>query len=198
MASDHIAGRPLEFLTLSVEHYVAGRFSANCGHAVAGHQFHHPLELLFKAGILSLEADDDRQRAQTCLKHDAGPQLLPLWVDFKKAFPQATNLSRFDGVVAKIDHWEEVRYLEFVEGRSNVFRVGMLRPAIEHTRKRGSNNNEYELVAEEVDEVYTAAIGAMQVGADWVRVSCLHSSQALYMYLRENLHQLPFSTSKTG
>jgi hypothetical protein len=158
---------------------------------VAGHEFRHALEFLFKAGILCVTADCDDQRTEEPLTTEAAHALVPLWTQFKQTCADVASLSRFDVVVAKIDDWEATMRSGLEVGRGKKHRVGMILPAIGRSRQGGGNSGDDDLIAEEVDELYTAAIGAMNIGVAWSGLIGLHSPQARYMYLRENLHPWP-------
>jgi hypothetical protein len=195
MANNPIAGHPTEFLTRSVEYYVAGRFSAACKYRVAGHLLHHALEFLFKCGLL-LQYDREEQEVQLRrLRKKVQHRLPKLWSEFREAFNGAYDLARFDEIIARIDRWEQVRYPGFPGGLGNVFMVGMLAPAQSVRRIHEPAVNIYELYVEEVDKVFTAAMTAMNLNPDWFLATCLREPEAVEMYLRDNRHSFLFSSS---
>jgi hypothetical protein len=91
----------VEFLRLGVQYYTSARSSFLAQQVpVSGNLFHHAIEMLLKARLC--------HRIELArLKHH---RLKKLWSEFKKDFPERTDLAPFDVVVSRLDKFEEVRY----------------------------------------------------------------------------------------
>lgn len=89
------------FLDLGTQYYAAARESARVGLTpVYGNLFHHALEMYLKAALVSLVPIDE-------LKNKYKHNLRRLWDRLKVDKP---DLGEFDGVIADIDPFEDIRY----------------------------------------------------------------------------------------
>src|SRR5437763_7503350 len=97
------AGSSLTYTELGLQYYIAGRFAALNGLVpVAGNLFHHAIEMVLKAGLLTILTEDQ-------LKCQFGHNLTKLWDSFKD-LTQSQALSAFGDVIQELDRWEDLRY----------------------------------------------------------------------------------------
>jgi hypothetical protein len=101
---------PERLSKLAAQYYVTARFAAQSSYVpVCGNLMHHAVELLLKAGVVRAGGVPAGVNVDTHLRKQFGHSLEKLWAEFKRQRP-ARDLSRFDGVVADLDPWEEIRY----------------------------------------------------------------------------------------
>ena len=93
-----------EFFELGVQYYVAARSAATSRLLpVCGNLFHHSLEMLLKAGL-------SRRLSLRDLQNRFGHRLTESWPAFKAQFASAGELDQYDGTIAKLHEFEDIRY----------------------------------------------------------------------------------------
>jgi hypothetical protein len=93
-----------EFFELGVQYYVAARSAATSRLLpVCGNLFHHSLEMLLKAGL-------SRRLSLRDLQNRFGHRLTDIWAAFKAQFASAGELDQYDGTIAKLHEFEDIRY----------------------------------------------------------------------------------------
>jgi hypothetical protein len=93
-----------QFLELGFQYYVAARSAAMSRLLpVCGNLFHHSLEMLLKAGL-------SRHLSLRDLQNRFGHRLTDIWAAFKTQFASAGELDQFDGTIAKVHEFEDIRY----------------------------------------------------------------------------------------
>ncbi len=136
------------FSQMAAQYYVAGRFAAICdGALVCGNLFHHALELYLKAALVdSLGADK--------LKDKYGHKLKKLWEEVRAADPV---LARFDGTIADIDRFEDIRYPDAIAGKGVVY-TKVFDPTKPPFIALDDPSQHYKVVVHDIDNLVIAIV----------------------------------------
>jgi hypothetical protein len=98
------------FVMQAAQYYMAGRYSMLAMFTpVAGLLWHHALERFLKSEIVKLKPELKATELDKYLRKTYGHKLIKLWEDIKEMHPNCW-LDDYDGVVKKIDSFEEIRY----------------------------------------------------------------------------------------
>jgi len=145
---------PYHFLDRAFEYYITGRFAALNNLQVAANLFHHAVEMLAKFRLLRGVQDDRLAEQVRKLKQKPyGHDLQTLWSDFK-AVVGRSDLDRFDSIVADLNRWEDLRYGGYPVGIPTT--MVFMRRCGPHETWSAEPQDEYVLVLEDVDELFTA------------------------------------------
>jgi hypothetical protein len=94
----------------AMQYYASPRFAARAGlMPIAGNLFHHAIEMLLKSHLSRTVSTADLAD-----RRKFGHDLEKLWKKFKDSFPNEADLSKYDGVVADLDRFDDIRYPEAV------------------------------------------------------------------------------------
>lgn len=173
-------GHPHQFVHLSIGYSISAR--QTCFRALpvplAAHLFHHALEMLFKYALL-------QRYSQDALALKFGHDLRKLWRQFKVVTGDG-SLAAFDDVVRGLDKWERIRYPTFPAG-AQAMRYAPTKAAV-GPQPGGGHVDPYELVLEEMDELFKAAFLAAPLNPAAFMLQFSGESGAAYR--RDNLHPL--------
>jgi hypothetical protein len=135
------------FFMLGGQYYVAGRFATFAAlNPVIGNLLHHAIEMFIKGAISKSKSLDELKTI--------GHKLPKLWDELKR---QAKDepLARFDGVIANLDTFEEVRYPDKImtDGMASI--IAITKAAAVTTQQGAAANSvrQYKLCLEEIDEL---------------------------------------------
>ena len=136
-----------EFQNLGIQYYVAAR-SAVMAHLVpvCGNLFHHCFEMFLKAGL-------SRRLSLRDLQKRFGHSLPDLWVAFKGKFAPAGELNEFDPTIAKLHHFEDIRYPDKVLAFGAQMSVGWEPPGPGTNFPSGSPTPAYQLTVTDLDRL---------------------------------------------
>jgi hypothetical protein len=149
---------PYHFLDRAFEYYITGRFAALNNLQVAANLFHHAVEMLAKFRLLRGVQDDRLAEQVRKLKQKPhGHDLRTLWSDFK-AVVGRSGLDWFDSIVADLNRWEDLRYGGYPVGIPTT--MVFMRRRGPHETWSAEPQDEYVLVLEDVDELFTAMVAA--------------------------------------
>jgi hypothetical protein len=170
------------------EYYVTGRFAALNNLLVAGNLLHHAVELLAKFQLLRRVPDGRLGQEVTRLarkpyRHD----LHILWSDFK-ADVGRSSLDRFDAVVADLNRWEDLRYGGYPMGIPTTMSFMMRRGP--HETWSDEPHEEYVLVLEDIDELFTAMVAASGINPGFLGERHRLKLALREWYAKDNLHPM--------
>ena len=123
--------------------------------------------------------------SQDALALKFGHDLHKLWKRFKIETGDA-SLGAFDKVVRRLDKWERIRYPTFPSG-TQMMRYVPTKAAVTPP-STGRRVDVYELVLEEMDELFKAAFSAASLNPG--AFSLQFSGESGAAYRRDNLHSL--------
>jgi len=150
---------PFQFLNLSFEYYLSGRFAAINRLRIAPNLMHHAVELLIKYTLLKQkpapQQSDGARDLQGRYRHD----LRALWAAYKPSVAQA-DLGRFDPVIADLDRWEKLRYGGFPSGVPVTMIFDRSTTRGPRTSDGAGPQDVYVFALQEVDDLYAAMISA--------------------------------------
>jgi hypothetical protein len=151
---DHI------FFSSASQYYVAGRFAVFAGlNPVAANLMHHAIEMYLKGALLK-----GRTKTLKELKDKLGHSLPKCWDAFK-AQVKDPALDKFDGVVAEIHKYEDLRYLkENSTGMQSTFEIVRWTPPDLPVITRTVPS--YRLCLPDVDELVAAIIAAARLNPE--------------------------------
>jgi hypothetical protein len=178
--------RPL--LDRAFEYYVTGRFAALNTLRVGPNLLHHAIEMLAKFELLRRVPDDrlaeEVESAKNRYRHD----LQKLWPAYKDAVKDPT-LSRFNRVISKLHRWEELRYGGFPRGRSTTMSFMPRRGP--HRSWANERTDDYVLVLEDVDELFTAMVAASGINPRFLVDKYWLRDDLREWYAKDNQHPMP-------
>lgn len=170
----HTLGRTMEwavslhdqYVKLGVQYYVAGRHSLFCGHIpVAGNLFHHSFEMMLCSFLVRNGFTQDMLKR---MNHD----LRKVWHAVRDHHDDP-KLARWDGRIAKLHNWEEIR---FPTGDFRAASLGIAGtvgahdwPADGPALRRKPNEVRYQLRLWELDELFKVTVHALGIDRDMVR-----------------------------
>src|SRR5439155_16297211 len=97
------------------QYYIAARLAARGGLLpVHGNLFHHAVEMYLKAALVGTTPVKQLKKI--------GHGLEPLWSEFKKKAGDPA-LSRFDGAIAALDKFEDIRYPDEIVAKGMVVTI---------------------------------------------------------------------------
>jgi hypothetical protein len=180
---------PWQYLHLSFEYYLSGRFAAINQFHIAPNLMHHAAELLIKYTLLKDVSAPQQSDAARNLAEMHRHDLKGLWTAYKPRVAPA-DLSRFDPVITDLHRWERLRYGGFPSGVS----VTMIfdRSSTGGPRKAGGAGPQdvYVFALQEVDGLYAAMIVASNINPGYLGLR-YHSLPAVReWYEQENQHIL--------
>ena len=112
---------------------------------VAGNLLHHAVEMILKGELSKKLSLED-------IKKNYGHDLAKTWPAFKALHP-SEDLSRFDQLIAELDHFEKIRYPDEILKKGAAMSLGFVgaeaRPLLR--RSVGQISPEYTLPVKEVD-----------------------------------------------
>jgi hypothetical protein len=177
---------PYHYLDRAFEYYIAGRFVALNNLQVAPNLFHHAIEMLAKFRLLrSVPADRLAEQVKKLKRKPYGHDLHTLWSDFKAAV-NCSGLDRFDTVVADLNKWEDLRYGGYPVGIPTTM-VFMPRRG-PHETWSDEPQDEYVLVLEEVDELFTAMVAAANINPTFLGERHRLKPALREWYTKDNVH----------
>ncbi len=108
-----------------------------------------------------------------------------LWKEWKSQ-QRAPELDQFDGLIATLHEWEEIRY-----PKPGVSMIGYAYQKSSGTpRRRSRSPKEYQINLEEMDELVFVLLNK-RVTRDWFHYAIWSGTgEGLAQYERENLHKL--------
>ena len=103
--------RGLRYADLSTDYYLMGRASIlNYRVNISGNLFHHSIEMMLKGIVLmNTPSPEEYDSMEKEFKHKIVHNLDKLWNIFKSKHPK-NNPEGYDGIITKLNNWEEVRY----------------------------------------------------------------------------------------
>jgi hypothetical protein len=141
------------FYSSAAQYYVAGRFGVLASlNPIAANLMHHAIEMYLKGALLkskTLEELADRKKFGHCL---------PKCWDAFKAQVGDPGLSRFDGVIAEIQKYEELRYPDWYPASA-----GSMFDVVRSAAPGPTTNPpavSYRLCLPDVDELIAAILAA--------------------------------------
>jgi HEPN domain-containing protein len=162
----------------AMQYYASARFAARAGlMPIAGNLFHHAIEMILKSHL-------SRTVSTVELKDKFGHDLKKLWQKFKDSFPNEADLSKYDGVVADLDRFDDIRYPE------EVVKAGMITTISWHDLpvglKVGNNRAQpYVLLVPVLDRLI-ARIAQLFLGAEALLSNLHHDQTGLDMVRYKN------------
>lgn len=175
------------YLDRSVDYYIFARRAVMLGVVpVGGTLFHVAVEMLLHCGLSAMYSQIELKRKFS--KHEL-PQM---WTAFKLIFTSST-LSKFDKFVNHHQQWKELRYPKGNSRGSSIF-FGRTKPDPEVMRKNmeamPKSNTQIEINLEEMDELFTAVIQAIDINPDQIKIGLQRNEELLNLYLDENRYAL--------
>jgi hypothetical protein len=190
--SDRHEWQARQFVAAGVQYYIAARGAALAGlMPVSGNLFHHAIEMILKAGIITHSVTmpfATTQKQLRSLSHD----LDKIWKAFQACYPDAT-LGAFDPLIVDLDRWEDIRYPD-----PNTF-TGAAGIAMSVVHRKGENPSttspsgttvEYYLKLEECDELIKTLWHVLDFTPAYFQTFLLMRKQASDLYQADNLHQI--------
>ena len=176
------------FLDRAFEYYLTGRFAALNNLQVAGNLLHHAVEMLAKFQLLRLvPADRLAEQVKKLKQKPYGHDLQTLWSDFKAAVGHS-SLDRFDAVVVDLNRWEDLRYGGYPVGIPTTL-VFMPRRG-PHETWSAEPQDEYVLVLEDVDELFTAMMAAAGINPAFLGERYRLKPAMREWYAKSNVHAM--------
>ncbi len=181
-----------QFVSAGVQYYIAARAAALAGlMPVSGNLFHHAIEMLLKAGIITHNVEMPFATTQKLLRklsHD----LVATWQSFQASHPDA-HLVAFDPLVEDLHRWEEIRYPDPNVGEGVVgIAMSIVHRKGEHpyTSTPSGTTVEYYLKLEECDELIKELWHVLDFTPAYFNMFLLMRKQAKDLYAEDNLHQI--------
>lgn len=181
-----------QFANMAAQYYVASRFSASAGHVpVCGSLMHHAVELQLKCGLIKAGAvplaHKPPSTLDSALKQHYGHSLLRLWPDFKSAYV-STDLARFDGLIVRLDEWEEIRYPQ----RGIAMLVQAAGPLPDATAMDLSGSRLFTLHVGEMDRLFERLWTMIGINPEYFRSSIRSVQVPLVasVYETDNVHMI--------
>jgi hypothetical protein len=189
---------PYHYLDRAFEYYATGRFAALNNLQVAPNLFHHAVEMLAKFHLLRRMPDDRLAEQVRKLKRKPyGHDLHTLWLDFKAAVGRS-SLDRFDMVVADLNRWEDLRYGGYPMGIPTT--MSFMRRRGPHETWSAEPQDEYVLVLEDIDELFTAMVAAASINPAFLGERHRLKPALRKWYAKDNIHPMAdvFRTDLAG
>ena len=179
---------PYHYLDRAFEYYMIGRFAALNNMKVAGNLLHHAVEMLAKFQLLRhVRADRLAEQVKIFKQKPYGHDLDALWSAFKAAVDRST-LDRFDTVVAGLNKWEDLRYGGFPVGIATT--IVFLPRRGPHGGWSDEPQDEYVLVLEDIDELFTAMVAAASINPSFLGERYRLSPDLRKLYAKNNVHPM--------
>jgi hypothetical protein len=203
-------GQSYQFADFAVKYYVIARraFFFKPYTPPSANLFHHAVEYLLKYAWLERrlsdhypsgrklpETEEEKQEyvgvmddLQQEMSSAFGHDLPKLWEAFKQLTADA-SLVRFDDVIRELQKWERIRYPWFPQAAQS-HRLLLRKADRAAIAQSAPPTDDYILCLEDMDELYSVALVAVQLNPEWLRQSYLWDDEAMEAYQRENYHRL--------
>jgi len=178
---------PFHYLDRAFEYYVSGRFAALNNLQVAPNLFHHAVEMLAKFQLLRRVPEDRLAEQVRKLKRKPyGHDLRTLWLDFKAG--AGRSLDRFDSVITDLNKWEDLRYGGYPMSIPTT--MSLMRRHGPHETWSAEPHDEYVLVLEDIDELFTAMVAAASINPTFLGERHGLKPTLREWYAKDNVHPM--------
>jgi hypothetical protein len=176
------------FFTNGCQYYVAGRYAAFAGFAsTVGNVLHHAIEHFLKGGLSKTKSLPELKQL--------GHNLPRIWEVFKTQVNDPA-LAQFDGVIATLHEFEEIRYpdpivaggmqctIDITKARRDA--VKAIRDALSPASTPTLSVPEYELCLEEIDELVAGLFVAASRDPKVYFQMMMHKPEAKQYLVKDN------------
>jgi hypothetical protein len=137
--------------------------------------------------LRSVPADGLAEQVKKLKRKPYGHDLHTLWSDFK-ATVDCSGLDRFDTVVADLNKWEDLRYGGYPVGIPTTMVFMPQRGP--HEMWSDEPQDEYVLVLQDVDELFTAMVAAANINPTFLGERHRLKPAFREWYTKDNVHPM--------